>query len=150
MNCNIYYIYILYFRSCILACKAYVSLGLGDPIVALSAASQLLHMKNLPGGLKSVVIIILTKFTVIFRYAAKVYLAESYAQLGRYQECLPHLTTEFVTDLEVSREPLGMHNFPKYIILNFWKLSKQWHRESWSPYSTSNMWANLVINNMNT
>ena len=40
------------YRSCILACKAYVSLGLGDPVSALGAAQQLLDMSSLPGGLK--------------------------------------------------------------------------------------------------
>ncbi|XP_003382418.1 PREDICTED: CCR4-NOT transcription complex subunit 10-like [Amphimedon queenslandica] len=82
---------ILDLKSCILSCKAYVSLGLGDPIVALGAAKQLLDTPRLPGGL---------------RYVAKLYLAESYIQMGSIQEALQHLTPDIVTDLEISRVPL--------------------------------------------
>ena len=39
-------------RSSVLACQAYVALGLGDPVTALQTSQQLLQMSNLPGGLK--------------------------------------------------------------------------------------------------
>ena len=41
------------------------------------------------------------------RYVAKLYLAESYIQMGSTQEALQHLTPDIVTDLEISRVPLG-------------------------------------------
>ena len=40
------------YRCSVLACQSYVALGLGDPVLALSAAQQLLDMPTLPGGLK--------------------------------------------------------------------------------------------------
>ena len=42
----------VYHRSCTLACKAYVSLWLGDPVSSLKAAKQLLDINKLPGGMK--------------------------------------------------------------------------------------------------
>lgn len=44
----------------------------------------------------------------VCRYVAKLYLAESYIQMGSIQEALQHLTPDIVTDLEISRVPLGM------------------------------------------
>ena len=70
-------------RCSVLACLAYVNLGLGDPLPALSYARQLLGMPKLLGGLK---------------FLGQVYAAEALVQLGCMPEALQHLNAESVTD----------------------------------------------------
>jgi len=71
----------------VLACLAYVNLGLGDPVPALSYARQLLAMPKLLGGLK---------------FLGQIYAAEALVQLGRVLEALQHLTPDSVGDITTS------------------------------------------------
>ena len=70
-----------------LACLAYVNLGLGDPVPALSYARQLLAMPKLLGGLK---------------FLGQTYAAEALVQLGRVLEALQLLSPDSVGDITVS------------------------------------------------
>jgi len=78
---------IINLRCSVLACLAYVNLGLGDPVPALSYARQLLAMPKLLGGLK---------------FLGQIYAAEALVQLGRVLEALQHLTPDSVGDITTS------------------------------------------------
>ena len=74
-------------RCSVLACLAYVNLGLGDPLPALSYARQLLRMPKLLGGLK---------------FLGQVYAAEALVQLGSMTEALQHFNADSMADVNTS------------------------------------------------
>lgn len=95
-------------RCSVLACLAYVNLGLGDPLPALSYARQLLGMPKLLGGLK---------------FLGQVYAAEALVQLGYMPEALQHLNADSATDITTSipsaREYAYFIHYP-YTIYGMW------------------------------
>ena len=95
-------------RCSVLACLAYVNLGLGDPLPALSYARQLLGMPKLLGGLK---------------FLGQVYAAEALVQLGYMAEALRHLNADSATDITTSipsaREHAYFIHYP-YTIYGIW------------------------------
>ena len=74
-------------RCSILACLAYVTLGLGDPVSALSYSQQLLSMPQLPGGIQ---------------YLAKLYSAEALVLLQRVPEALQLLNPDSIGDVSIT------------------------------------------------
>lgn len=77
------------FRCSILACLAYVTLGLGDPVSALSYSQQLLATPQLPGGLQ---------------YLGKLYSAEALVLLERVPEAMQLLNPDSVGDISMTGE----------------------------------------------
>ncbi len=79
--------------SCSVLCSlAYISLGLEDPVSALSYSSQLLDSPKLPGGL---------------RFLGQLYASEALVHLGRVQESLQYLTPDSIGDISVVGSPAG-------------------------------------------
>jgi CCR4-NOT transcription complex subunit 10 len=74
-------------RCYVLACQAYVSLGLGDPVTSLASSRELLATPLLSGGL---------------RFLGQVYSAEALVLLGRVSEAMTHLSPESVVNISVS------------------------------------------------
>ncbi|XP_032225429.2 CCR4-NOT transcription complex subunit 10 isoform X2 [Nematostella vectensis] len=77
-------------RNSILACSAYVSLGLGDNVTALGHAKNLLSQSGLPGSLK---------------FVGHLYAAEALIKLNRISEATIHLAPENVIDMNVYPQP---------------------------------------------
>ena len=73
-------------RCSILVCSAYVALGLGDPVSALSYAQQLLTTPQLPGGLQ---------------YLGKLYSAEALVLLEKVNDAMKLLNPESIGDIGV-------------------------------------------------
>ncbi|MFT7811723.1 CCR4-NOT transcription complex subunit 10-like [Arapaima gigas] len=71
-------------RCSILACSAYVSLALGDNVLALSHAEKLLQQPKLSGSLK---------------FLGHLYAAEALISLDRISDAITHLNPENVTDV---------------------------------------------------
>ncbi|XP_061571147.1 CCR4-NOT transcription complex subunit 10-like isoform X1 [Cololabis saira] len=73
-------------RCSILACSAYVALALGDNLMALNHAEQLLHQTKLSGSLK---------------FLGHLYAAEALISLDRISDAIAHLNPENVSDVSV-------------------------------------------------
>ncbi|XP_040595569.1 CCR4-NOT transcription complex subunit 10 isoform X3 [Mesocricetus auratus] len=73
-------------KCSILACSAYVALALGDNLVALSHADQLLQQPKLSGSLK---------------FLGHLYAAEALISLDRISDAITHLNPENVTDVSL-------------------------------------------------
>lgn len=73
-------------RCSILACLAYVTLGLGDPVSALAYSRQLLNTPQLPGGL---------------HYLGKLYSAEALVFLERVTEAMQLLNPDSIGDVSL-------------------------------------------------
>lgn len=73
-------------RCSILACLAYVTLGLGDPVSALAYSQQLLATPQLPGGLL---------------YLGRLYSAEALVLLERVPEAMQLLSPDSVGDISI-------------------------------------------------
>ncbi|XP_029211498.2 CCR4-NOT transcription complex subunit 10-like isoform X1 [Acropora millepora] len=73
-------------RCSILACSAYVALGLGDNVMALAHAQRLLSQSNLLGALK---------------FLGHLYAAEALIKLSRLPEAIMHLSTENVNNISI-------------------------------------------------
>ncbi|EGW04710.1 CCR4-NOT transcription complex subunit 10 [Cricetulus griseus] len=73
-------------RCSILACSAYVALALGDNLMALSHADQLLQQPKLSGSLK---------------FLGHLYAAEALISLDRISDAITHLNPENVTDVSL-------------------------------------------------
>uniref|UniRef100_A0A8C9VGT1 CCR4-NOT transcription complex subunit 10 n=1 Tax=Scleropages formosus TaxID=113540 RepID=A0A8C9VGT1_SCLFO len=71
-------------RCSILACSAYVSLALGDNVLALSHAEKLLQQPKLSGSLK---------------FLGHLYAAEALISMDRISDAITHLNPENVTDV---------------------------------------------------
>lgn len=81
-------------RCYVLACQAYVSLGLGDPVTSLASSRELLATPLLSGGL---------------RFLGQVYSAEALVLLGRVTEAMTHLSPESVVNISVSSPRPGRY-----------------------------------------
>ncbi|XP_076773898.1 CCR4-NOT transcription complex subunit 10 isoform X5 [Arvicanthis niloticus] len=73
-------------RCSILACSAYVALALGDNLMALHHADQLLQQPKLSGSLK---------------FLGHLYAAEALISLDRISDAITHLNPENVTDVSL-------------------------------------------------
>ncbi|XP_051057844.1 CCR4-NOT transcription complex subunit 10 isoform X5 [Phodopus roborovskii] len=73
-------------KCSILACSAYVALALGDNLMALSHADQLLQQPKLSGSLK---------------FLGHLYAAEALISLDRISDAITHLNPENVTDVSL-------------------------------------------------
>ncbi|XP_003215704.1 CCR4-NOT transcription complex subunit 10 isoform X1 [Anolis carolinensis] len=73
-------------RCSILACSAYVSLALGDNLMALNHADKLLQQPKLSGSLK---------------FLGHLYAAEALISLDRISDAITHLNPENVTDVSL-------------------------------------------------
>ncbi|XP_073243315.1 CCR4-NOT transcription complex subunit 10-like isoform X3 [Porites lutea] len=73
-------------RCSILASSAYVALGLGDNVMALTHAQRLLSQSNLVGGLK---------------FLGHLYAAEALIKLNRLPEAIMHLSTENINNITI-------------------------------------------------
>ncbi|XP_068694299.1 CCR4-NOT transcription complex subunit 10-like isoform X2 [Montipora foliosa] len=74
-------------RCSILACSAYVALGLGDNVMALAHAQRLLSQSNLVGALK---------------FLGHIYAAEALIKLNRLPEAIMHLSTENINNINIT------------------------------------------------
>ncbi|KAK2564689.1 CCR4-NOT transcription complex subunit 10 [Acropora cervicornis] len=83
-------------RCSILACSAYVALGLGDNVMALAHAQRLLSQSNLLGALKT-----LTNDGASCRFLGHLYAAEALIKLSRLPEAIMHLSTENVSNISI-------------------------------------------------
>ena len=88
-------------RCSILACLAYVALGLGDPVCALSYSQQLLSTPQLPGGLQ---------------YLGKMYSAEALVLMERVPEAMQLLNPDSIGDISIS-SMLTTHSLPHSLLL---------------------------------
>lgn len=70
-----------------MACLAYVALGLGDPVSALSYSQQLLATTQLSGGLQ---------------YLGKLYSAEALLLLERVPEAMQLLNPDSIGDISMT------------------------------------------------
>ncbi|XP_030061906.1 CCR4-NOT transcription complex subunit 10 isoform X3 [Microcaecilia unicolor] len=73
-------------RCSILACSAYVSLALGDNLMALNHAEKLLQQPKLSGSLK---------------FLGHLYAAEALISLDRISDAITHLNPENITDVSL-------------------------------------------------
>uniref|UniRef100_A0A8C6WHX6 CCR4-NOT transcription complex subunit 10 n=1 Tax=Neogobius melanostomus TaxID=47308 RepID=A0A8C6WHX6_9GOBI len=73
-------------RCSILACSAYVALGLGDNLMALNHAEKLLHQPKVSGSLK---------------FLGHLYAAESLISMDRISDAIAHLNPENVSDVSM-------------------------------------------------
>lgn len=78
---------------------AYISLGLGDAVSALSYSRQLLGVPQVPGGLW---------------FLGRLYAAEALVLQGKTQEATQLLLPEEVTDLSIS---LATHGGPRALLV---------------------------------
>lgn len=70
---------------------SYVALGLGDPVVALSHAKQMLALPNLSGGLQ---------------YIGRLYAAEAHVLLERIPEAMQMLNPDTIVDVSLTGKEL--------------------------------------------
>lgn len=73
-------------RCSILACSAYVALGLGDNVMALVHAQKLLSQSNLVGAL---------------RFLGHLYAAEALIKLNRLPEAIMHLSPDNINNINI-------------------------------------------------
>ncbi|XP_065065150.1 CCR4-NOT transcription complex subunit 10-like [Rhopilema esculentum] len=76
-------------RLSVIACRAYISLGLGDHVKSLDYARELLSQSMLPGA---------------YKYLGHLYAAESLIKLDRISEAIAELSPEKITDISTSLE----------------------------------------------
>lgn len=77
-------------RLSVIACRAYVALGLGDYVKSLDYSRELLSQPMLPGA---------------FKYVGRLYLAESLIKLDKISEAIQEFSPDKITDISTSLEP---------------------------------------------